>query len=705
MQMNQKGTWQLILMAREGDRSAIDSLFFSSFPSAYLISYNITGSKDESLRILSDIYTNVFSNLDAVDSSEAFVKKIHKMVYDVTVNDEKYGKSLSRDGTLCEKAGLFSADSACFHDFNTVRGIETAATADCVFSVLNTISLEKRICLYLYYFVTDSPAEIAEIVSSDENQVKGALASAFSETEMLIDRVCEKADILKYVSRKAVILWALRNTKAFSVSSEETDVFYSALIKVLVESSFLDSPMTNSATDDGNFNMQSMRLTSKKKEVFRSIFNMRNLIIVLVLTVAAVLVVTMNKLSDYNDRRQEREALTSRTTLRYRTTAPSSERVIFSTEYSYPDINDLTDISDETETEPLSEEATRGVSEEETESVREQSDFEYIETGSTVTITGYNGSGINITVPEKLNGKKVTAIGEGAFYNSEIVNVNLPTTVTTIGKNAFYGCVEMQAIKLPMGVTAIGSDAFRGCANLGSVSLPSTLKSIGSNAFYKCYELKAIALPSTLTTIGDWAFAYCSTLTGVTVPKSVSSVGASVFYGCESLKKCSFESPSKVQNLGDSFFFGCSSLESVVLPSQVKVIPANCFYGCKSLETVPLSAVTHINESAFEGCESLKTVNFSTSLLKIENSAFAGCYSIKEIKLPPNTLSLGEEAFSECTSLTRIYIPSSVTRIGENAFRGCTMIQIDCSSGSFAESYAKKNSIQLYGKENSENDM
>ncbi len=703
--MNQRGTWQLILMAREGDRSAIDSLFFSSFPSAYLILLNITGSKDESLRILSDIYINVFSNLDTVDSGEAFVQKIHKLAYDETAKDAKYKESLVHDGSLCEKAGLFADDSACFYDFNTVRGVETSATADCVFSVLDTLSLEKRICLYLYYFVSTSPEDIAKIVSSDENQVRGVLAKAFAESEALIDRVCEKADILRYVSRKSVILWALRNTKEFSLSPEEIDSFYPGLIKSLVEANFLDSSMTDSAADDGDFKMQSMRLTSKKKDVLKSVFNMRNLIVLLVLTVAAVLAITMNKLSDYNDRRQEREALTSRTTLRYRTTAPSSERVIFSTEYSYPDINDLTDSSDETETESSGESVTHVASEEETEVTREESDFSYIETGSAVTITGYNGKGINITVPEKLNGKTVNTIGEGAFYNSKLVNVNLPTTVTTIGKNAFYGCVEMQAITIPMGVTSIGSDAFRGCANLGSVSLPSTLRSIGPQAFYKCSSLKAIAIPSTVTTIGDWAFAYCSSLSGVAVPKGVASVGASVFYNCDSLKKCTFESPSKVQNLGEAFFFGCSSLESVVLPTQVKVIPVNCFYGCKSLESVPLTAITHINESAFEGCESLKTVNFSTSLLKIEKSAFANCFEIGEIKLPPNTLSIGEEAFSGCTALSKIYIPSSVTRIGDNAFKGCVNLRIDCPYGSFAESYAQKNSIQLYGKDNSENDM
>ncbi|MBQ7054710.1 MAG: leucine-rich repeat protein, partial [Oscillospiraceae bacterium] len=71
---------------------------------------------------------------------------------------------------------------------------------------------------------------------------------------------------------------------------------------------------------------------------------------------------------------------------------------------------------------------------------------------------------------------------------------------------------------------------------------------------------------------------------------------------------------------------------------------------------------------------------------------------------PSNTLAIGEKAFAGCTALEKIYIPSSVTRIGESAFKDCTSLKIDCPDGSVAEEYAVKNSIQLYGKDNSAND-
>jgi hypothetical protein len=43
------------------------------------------------------------------------------------------------------------------------------------------------------------------------------------------------------------------------------------------------------------------------------------------------------------------------------------------------------------------------------------SDFTFTETATAVTITGYKGSGGNVVIPERINNKPVTAIGEEVF--------------------------------------------------------------------------------------------------------------------------------------------------------------------------------------------------------------------------------------------------------------------------------------------------
>ena len=69
----------------------------------------------------------------------------------------------------------------------------------------------------------------------------------------------------------------------------------------------------------------------------------------------------------------------------------------------------------------------------------------------------------------------ITSIGNCAFAELENLDeVSIPSTVTTIGKNAFTGC-KVTNITLPEGVKYIGSWAFWGC-EFKSITFPKSLK-------------------------------------------------------------------------------------------------------------------------------------------------------------------------------------------------------------------------------------
>ncbi len=47
----------------------------------------------------------------------------------------------------------------------------------------------------------------------------------------------------------------------------------------------------------------------------------------------------------------------------------------------------------------------------------------------------------HVVIPAEINGKPVTAIGEGAFSGwTSLTSVTIPDSVTEIEWNAFYGC-------------------------------------------------------------------------------------------------------------------------------------------------------------------------------------------------------------------------------------------------------------------------
>lgn len=106
--------------------------------------------------------------------------------------------------------------------------------------------------------------------------------------------------------------------------------------------------------------------------------------------------------------------------------------------------------------------------------------------GESVTITGYTGNEASVVIPNEIEGKPVTAIGERAFSkNNTLTSVAIPDSVTGIGDYAFFES-GLKNINIPAGVTTIGRSAFTNCKSLSSVTFAegSRLSSIGDSAFY-----------------------------------------------------------------------------------------------------------------------------------------------------------------------------------------------------------------------------
>ena len=119
-----------------------------------------------------------------------------------------------------------------------------------------------------------------------------------------------------------------------------------------------------------------------------------------------------------------------------------------------------------------------------------------------------------------------------SFRNQNIESYVIPTSVTSIGDNAFSFCRSLSKIVIPSSVTSIGSGAFSFCRSLSDIIIPSSVNSIGDNAFRYCSSLSDIVIPSSVTSIGSGAFSYCRSLSDIVIPVSVTSIGNRAFYGC-----------------------------------------------------------------------------------------------------------------------------------------------------------------------------
>ncbi len=130
-----------------------------------------------------------------------------------------------------------------------------------------------------------------------------------------------------------------------------------------------------------------------------------------------------------------------------------------------------------------------------------------------------------VTIPEGYD-----RVGDEAFANSLITNINFPNTLTLIGESAFNNCINIASITLNEGLENIGKRAFMG-TSLTALKFPSTLQIIHDEAFRNCYVYD-LKFNAGLKFIGKGAFALSNNNkaeTTLEIPASMRYIGAIAF--------------------------------------------------------------------------------------------------------------------------------------------------------------------------------
>ena len=85
----------------------------------------------------------------------------------------------------------------------------------------------------------------------------------------------------------------------------------------------------------------------------------------------------------------------------------------------------------------------------------------YIIENNSVFITGFEGSGVSLELPESIEGASVCGIGKKAFFGSRSLQyIILPETIEWIGDWAFCNCTQLQRIEFPRRPLRLGKGLF-----------------------------------------------------------------------------------------------------------------------------------------------------------------------------------------------------------------------------------------------------
>ena len=252
----------------------------------------------------------------------------------------------------------------------------------------------------------------------------------------------------------------------------------------------------------------------------------------------------------------------------------------------------------------------------------------------------------------------------GSLYlNQErLTSAIIPSTVSAISAYAFYGHSELQKITIPTSVTTIGENAFENCTGLADVNIASIEKWCG--LIFQNNKSNPLTYANNL---------YCNDklVTTLVTASTVSKIESFAFYNYSKLR--SIDISNGVKAIGDFAFYNCTGLTSIEIPSNISIINSNAFEKCRYLSSI--TAPTYVASNIAKTCGSNSfriVINGGSS---INDSAFSNCSSLTSIEISNTVRSIGQLAFSGCTKLKSITIPKSVTSIGKGAFSNCYNLQ------------------------------
>lgn len=268
-----------------------------------------------------------------------------------------------------------------------------------------------------------------------------------------------------------------------------------------------------------------------------------------------------------------------------------------------------------------------------------------------------------IIIPDTIAGVTVTRIDTGCFANTDVSEVVIPDTVTTIQDGAFANCSRLK--KLEINSAKIPKSCFENNTSLESVIIGSN--DIGIDAFNNCQNIKSV-------TFNGKGELYLSSL---------------AFQNDFDLESISFDGEFSKITVDENCFSNCMNLETLSFPCET-ILFDECFSDCTKLKKAEFFGATiigsHTSLGGYNFARSFiaekdnnnnvieKEVIFHDTAMLNNGSEFQDASGLTKVTFEKD-VTFSSETFKNCDKMNACIMKGNVTFTGYSVFSGCSNLK------------------------------
>ena len=277
-------------------------------------------------------------------------------------------------------------------------------------------------------------------------------------------------------------------------------------------------------------------------------------------------------------------------------------------------------------------------------------------------------------------------------YREKVKHITVEQGVTSLGSNAFKGCVNLTKITLADSIETIGDNAFSGCSNITQLRIPKGVISVGDKAFSSitnlilCFECGAPQFGGLNVFSGTSATVYYPNYDTTWTDNVMEGLTGSITWtSYASIDDIIIASGSFYSSGDINWSFSLSGNLTVAAQYSSTKLPDYSFSSQRPawdvykeyITSVKLVNLSRIGNYTFSEYPQLKSVNFGT-VKEVGSNAFYGCSALERVFLEElwvQYVTIDKYAFSNCSSLQQVAFPKNTT-IADYAFSGCSKLDV-----------------------------